>query len=134
MLEDLQPLFELLVGIISGISVRITLPCVPAERTIRPFSQAFCRTRLVRSLSGSLRPAVLHELEGAHGAEAPRLADEREALEETAEPLLDPAADGRTALGETFGFDERHGGERRGARDGVAGVGSAEAARPAPRP
>ena len=80
-------------------------------------------------LVGLLRAAVLDELERPHGAEAPRVADEREAVDESAEAPLDLGPDRRSpARGAGAARSKSDGRQGRGAGDRVAGVGAAEPA------
>ena len=99
MFDDVQSLGELVVGDDERHEgANHVAESSGADEEESRFVGARQMTRSVRSLSGSLGGPVANDLEGPHGAEPPRVADEREALERISGSGLDRAADRRGAL------------------------------------
>ena len=111
----------------------MTLPYVPQVSTITPSAAVRLATAAVRAASGLARGGV-DELDRDHGAAAADVADAGVGGLRGGEPVEQQRADLAGPLDEPAVLEVVERGERRGARDGVAGVRAAEPARVRRRP
>ncbi len=104
------------------------LPYSPALRSRSPRADAASTTAVARSASGSLRVAVLDQLDREHGAEPADVADAVEALAPRLHPLPDRLADPVRPLDEMLLVDHVEHCVRGCDRDRVADVRAADRA------